>query len=204
MPPATDPAGPTGRLATWLAATTLADVPASVQEYARYLLLDGIGRALVGAQLPASRRGVDGLTALDGGGRAALIGWGRKSASPQTAALLNSSFIQPFELDDYRPTTPLHSNSIVLPAMLAAASQIGPVHGRQLLLGAILGYETGGTGDRALTNDQIREKFRALTSGTIRPDRQAATETAVLNVDSLDDISPLVALLTPVVNSPLD
>ena len=29
---ATDPAGPTGRLATWLAATTLDDVPAAVQE----------------------------------------------------------------------------------------------------------------------------------------------------------------------------
>jgi aconitate decarboxylase len=62
MLPATDPAGPTGRLATWLAATTLADVPVSVQEHAKYLPLDGIGCALVGAQLPASRRGVDGLT----------------------------------------------------------------------------------------------------------------------------------------------
>jgi aconitate decarboxylase len=137
--PATDPAGPTGRLASW----TLADVPACVQEHAKYLLLDGIGCALVGAQLPASRRGVDGLTGLDGGGRAALIGWAGKSASPQTAALLNSSFIQAFELDDYHPTAPLHSNSILLPAMLAAASQTGPVDGRQLLLGAILGYETG-------------------------------------------------------------
>jgi aconitate decarboxylase len=148
MVPATDPAGPTGRLATWLAATTLADVPVSVQEHAKYLLLDGIGCALVGAQLPASRRGVDGLTALDGGGRAALIGWGGKSASPQTAALLNSSFIQAFELDDYHPTAPLHSNSIVLPAMVAAAWQTGPVHGRKLLLGEILGYETGPGADQ--------------------------------------------------------
>ena len=112
-----------------------------MQEHAKYLLLDGIGCALVGAQLPASGRGVDGLTALDGGGRAALIGWGGQSASPQTAALLNSSFIQAFELDDYHPTAPLHSNSIVLPAMFAAASQTGPVHGRQLLLGAILAPE---------------------------------------------------------------
>jgi aconitate decarboxylase len=60
-----------------------------------------------------------------------------------------------------------------------------------------------GTGDRALTNDQIRDKYRELTSGTIPPDRQAAIETAVLNVDSLDDISSLVRLLTPVVRSPL-
>jgi len=35
--------------------------------------------------------------------------------------MLNSSFIQGFELDDYHPLAPLHSNSLVLPAMLAAA-----------------------------------------------------------------------------------
>src|SRR5579862_4886304 len=51
---ATDPDGPTGRLATWLAATTLNDVPFVVRERAKYLLLDGVGCAIVGAQLPVS------------------------------------------------------------------------------------------------------------------------------------------------------
>ena len=55
--PATDPAGPTGRLATWLAATTLSDIPEGVRERAKYLLLDGVGCALVGGQLPVSRVG---------------------------------------------------------------------------------------------------------------------------------------------------
>ena len=41
--PATDPAGPTGRLATWVAKTTLDDVPASVRDRAKHLVLDGIG-----------------------------------------------------------------------------------------------------------------------------------------------------------------
>ena len=50
--PATDPAGPTGRLATWVAKTTLDDVPASVRDRAKHLVLDGIACALVGAQLP--------------------------------------------------------------------------------------------------------------------------------------------------------
>jgi 2-methylcitrate dehydratase PrpD len=52
--PATDPAGPTGRLATWVAETTLGDVPASVRDRAKHLVLDDIGCALVGAQLPWS------------------------------------------------------------------------------------------------------------------------------------------------------
>src|SRR5246500_5581949 len=140
---ATDPAGPTGRLATWLSATTLTDVPARVRERAKYLLLDGVGGALVGAQLPVSRIGVGGVLAFAPAGRGALVGWGHPTTSPQSAAMLNSSFIQGFELDDFHPEAPLHSNSLVLPAMLAAAPNVGNVSGEGLLLGAILGYETG-------------------------------------------------------------
>jgi len=140
---ATDPAGPTGRLATWLAATTLDDVPAAVQERAKYLILDGVACALVGAQLPVSRIGVEGLTALDPSGSGVLVGWGKRTTSPQSAAMLNSSFIQGFELDDFHPGAPLHSNSLVLPAMLAATPVVGRVTGERVLLAAILGYETG-------------------------------------------------------------
>jgi aconitate decarboxylase len=141
--PATDPAGPTGRLATWVAQITLDDVPASVRDRAKHLVLDGIACALVGAQLPVSRLGVEGVTALDSGGESALIGWDGRTTSATSAAMLNSSFIQGFELDDYHPLAPLHSNSLVLPAMLAAAPNAGRVSGERLLLGAIRGYESG-------------------------------------------------------------
>src|ERR1700690_1060018 len=140
---ATDPNGPTGRLATWLANTTLDDVPAPVREHAKHLLLDGIACALVGAQLPVSRKGVQGIPALDEGGSAQLIGWDGLTTSAPSAAMLNSSFIQGFELDDYHPLAPLHNNSLVVPAMLAAAPHVGRVSGARFLLGAILGYETG-------------------------------------------------------------
>src|SRR6201998_2938775 len=140
---ATDPNGPTGRLATCLADTTLDDIPPSVREHAKHLLLDGIACALVGAQLPVSRKGVEGVTALDSAGSGPLIGWGGRSTSPPSAAMLNSSFIQGFELDDYHPLAPLHSNALVLPAMLAAAPRAGKVTGARFLLGAVLGYETG-------------------------------------------------------------
>jgi 2-methylcitrate dehydratase PrpD len=97
----------------------------------------------VGAQLPVSRIGVEGVTALDSAGESALIGWDGRATSATSAAMLNSSFIQGFELDDYHPLAPLHSNSLVLPAMLAAAPRIGRVSGERFLLGAILGYESG-------------------------------------------------------------
>jgi aconitate decarboxylase len=71
---ATDPDGPTARLATWLAGTTLEDVPPRVREHAKHLVLDGVACALVGAQLPVSRKGVEGIMALDDAGTSALIG----------------------------------------------------------------------------------------------------------------------------------
>ena len=74
---------------------------------------------------------------------ATAVGWGGRTTSAPSAAMLNSSFIQGFELDDYHPLAPLHSNALVLPAMLAAVPHVGRVSGADFLLGAILGYETG-------------------------------------------------------------
>src|SRR5947199_9552223 len=74
---ATDPGGPTGRLATWLAGLTLDAVPAKTRERAKYLILDGIACAIVGAQLPWSRLAVELATDLEGSGDATLIGWGK-------------------------------------------------------------------------------------------------------------------------------
>jgi 2-methylcitrate dehydratase PrpD len=61
-----------------------------------------------------------------------------------------------------------------------------------------------GTGDRNLTNADIRDKYAKLTRRVVSADRQAAIETAVLGIDALDDIAELTALLTPAVRSPLD
>ena len=149
-----DPAGPTGQLATWLARTTLADIPAEVRSRARYLLLDGVGCLLVGAQLPWSRTGVEAVTALDGEGTSMIAGWDKTTSAP-SAAMLNSSFIQGFELDDYFPPAPLHANSIVLPALMAAAGQKPGTTGAQFLLGAILGYEVGPRVGLALHGGQM-------------------------------------------------
>ena len=61
-----------------------------------------------------------------------------------------------------------------------------------------------GTGDRVFTNADIVHKYRSLTHSVISPDRQTAIENTVLNLDALDDISKLMALLTPTVQSALD
>jgi aconitate decarboxylase len=61
-----------------------------------------------------------------------------------------------------------------------------------------------GTGDHNLTNEEIRDKYVKLTTGVVSADRQAAIEKTVLNIDALDDVAQLMALLIPVVHSPLE
>jgi 2-methylcitrate dehydratase PrpD len=140
---ATDPAGPTGRLATWVADLTLDDVPQHVAERAKYLLLDGLGCALVGAQLPWSRVATDAVLGLESPGDTVVIGTGQMTSAP-AAAVLNGTFIQGFELDDFHPLAPLHSCSLLIPALLSTASVRAAVTtGAELLLGAIVGFEVG-------------------------------------------------------------
>ena len=76
---ATDPNGPTGRLATWLADTTLDDVPASVREHAKHLLLDGVACAAA-----AAARGTRAQAAV-------LVGIG---AADRKSTRLNSSHLK--------------------------------------------------------------------------------------------------------------
>jgi 2-methylcitrate dehydratase PrpD len=139
----TDPAGPTGRLASWVADLTPDDVPHHVVERAKYLLLDGLGCALVGAQLPWSRVATDAVLGLESPGDTVVIGTGHRTSAP-AAAVLNGTYIQGFELDDFHPLAPLHSCSLLIPALLSTASvRNGVTTGAEFLLGAIAGFEVG-------------------------------------------------------------
>lgn len=138
----TDPAGPTGALANWVAGLSLDDIPAAVRDRAKHLLLDGIGCALIGAGLPWSRVATDAVLGMEPSGDSVIIGTGRTS-SAIGAAIVNSTFIQGFELDDFHPLAPLHSCSLVIPALLSTAQTQHQVGGRDFLLAAITGFEVG-------------------------------------------------------------
>lgn len=161
---ATDPNGPTGRLATWLANLRYSEIPECVVERAKYVTLDGLACALVGAQLPWSQVAVDIVTDLEGEGPGTIIGWGKKT-TVAAAALLNGTFIQGFELDDYHPAAPLHSASLVIPALFSAVEKRGAVSGEKFLLGAVAGYETGPRVGMALHGRQMLS--RGWHSGSV-------------------------------------
>lgn len=147
--PSTDPTGPTGQLCDWLAGFDLGDAPASAREHAKALTLDGIACAIAGAQLPWSRTAANIVQKFEGRGDRTIVGWGAKTSAPG-AALLNGTFIQGFELDDFHPLAPLHSASLVLPALWAASEGDAKVSGKQFLEAAMVGYEVGPRVGKAL------------------------------------------------------
>ncbi len=167
----TDPAGPTGQLVTWVHGLTLDDVPAHVVDRAKHLLLDGLGCALIGAQLPWSRVATDAVLALEPAGSAAVIGTGRTTA-PAAAAVLNGTFIQGFELDDFHPVAPLHSCSLLLPALLSTAALTPRSRGDALLLAAIVGFEVGPRIGYTLHGSQMLD--RGWHSGSVFGTHSAA------------------------------
>jgi aconitate decarboxylase len=134
--------GPTQLLSQFLARTRLHDIPDDVIERTKHLILDGIACGLVAARLDGSRRAVATLRALDGEGAAVVWGWNR-TVPPMTAALLNGTFIQGFELDDYHPFGPLHSEACVIPAVMSTAEHVGDVDGTSFLESVALGFEIG-------------------------------------------------------------
>ncbi len=78
------------------------------------------------------------------------------------SALLNSTFIQACELDDFHSVAPLHSASIILPTLLAAAEceasrPIGArtVDGASFLLACLVGFEVGPRAGMALNGSEV-------------------------------------------------
>jgi 2-methylcitrate dehydratase PrpD len=111
---------------------------------AKAIILDGFGCGLFGVRLKWSEILLGVVERLEPhGGTASLWGCG-KSASAVSAALVNGTMIQGFELDDANPAS-IHSCAAVLPAVFAAAELVGPdkVDGEALLTATIAGFEVG-------------------------------------------------------------
>ncbi|WP_429427912.1 MmgE/PrpD family protein [Nocardia sp. GAS34] len=146
--------GVTVPLAQWVAQLTLDAIPEPIRLRAKHLLLDGVAAGLVGAQLPWSRVATKAVLALEGSGDAVVIGTGATTSGP-ASVLINSTFIQGFEIDDFHPLAPLHSNSLIVPTLLATAQHIGGASGIQALTAAVAGFEVGPRVGLALHGSQM-------------------------------------------------
>jgi 2-methylcitrate dehydratase PrpD len=117
-------------------------IPAEVRERAKLLMLDSLGCALYGADLPWSRILIDTLRGLDTSTGSAVWGTRHRLSAPH-AALVNGTLVQGFELDDVHRIGVLHVGAVTLPALIAVAEQRPGMTGREFLTAAIAGYEIG-------------------------------------------------------------
>jgi 2-methylcitrate dehydratase PrpD len=136
------PNDPTRRLAQYLADLCPGNVPEVVSRRAEELFLDWMASTLAGWRSPpvplfdrfARQMGPDS-------GRSQILG-ARRMTSPYFAALVNAASSHTLEQDDLHNGSVLHPGTVVFPAVLAAAQDIG-VSGEAMLIAAIAGYEAG-------------------------------------------------------------
>ena len=128
-------------IADFVAGLHYEDVPGNVIDRIKLLILDSLGCAIFGAQLPWSQILMDTLAEVDTSTGCTVWGTGRRLSAPH-AALVNGTLVQSFELDDVHRVGVLHVGAVTLPAILAIA-EMRPLTGRDLLTAAVAGYEIG-------------------------------------------------------------
>jgi aconitate decarboxylase len=132
----------TESIAQFVAGLAYERIPAAVIARIKLLILDSLGCALYGAQLPWSRILMATLGGLDHTGTCAVWGTDRRLSAPH-AALANGTLVQSFELDDVHRAGVLHVGAVTLPALIAAAELRSGMSGRDVLRAAVAGYEIG-------------------------------------------------------------
>lgn len=133
----------TTRLAAFISGFRWGQLPGETAAKVENLVVDGVAAGLFGSQLAWSRTAIAGIGALGATGPATVWGHGT-SAAPDHAAMLNGSFVQGYELDDYHEFGPIHSLSIVLPTVVALIEARGLTLTGDELLGAVaVGIEVG-------------------------------------------------------------
>ena len=133
---------PSQTLSTFLAAIRYEDLPQAVVARTEDLFLDWLASALAGkGARPVSA--IDAFAAAmgpkDGSAENLLT---RKRTSPLFAALVNGAASHFVEQDDLHNSSVLHPGTVVFPAVLAAAQDVG-ASGKELIAASVAGYECG-------------------------------------------------------------
>ncbi len=156
-------------LAEFVATTTWDNVPASVQQQTKLVLLDTLGVILAGAERPEVRSLRE---QLGSGSGATVYARGFPSHDPRTAALLNGIAGRSIELCEGLRLVSGQAAMQVLPAVLAVGEQAQST-GRDMLTALLLGYDVaarlaGGFTPRPLAHQNGQVSLLAATAAGAR------------------------------------
>lgn len=156
----------THALAEFLAGLRYEDLPASVVAYTEELFLDWLGSALASQDrhpIPLFQRYARHMGPASGKSRVLVDG---SSTSAYFAALVNAASSHLVEQDDLHNSSVLHPATVVFPAALAAAQELGK-SGRELILASVAGYEAGIRIGEFLGRSHYRIFHTTATVGTL-------------------------------------
>jgi 2-methylcitrate dehydratase PrpD len=140
MPSAVSMDGLTERLASFVTAARLRDLPEAVRAAGVRTLVNWMGVAVGAARHDAVYAACAAVAPFAGPGQATLLGR-RERLDAINAAFINGIAGHVCDFDDTHPATLIHPSATVLPAALAAA-EYRACSGELLLTGVILGVET--------------------------------------------------------------
>ncbi|RRV18052.1 MmgE/PrpD family protein [Pseudomonas saudiphocaensis] len=156
----------TQALTEFLAGLEYEQIPDAVLARTEDLFLDWLASALASAgshPIPLFERYAQQMGPAEGPARIFVNG---KSSSAYFAALVNGASSHLVEQDDLHNSSVLHPATVVFPAALAAAQDLGK-SGRDLLVASVAGYEAGIRIGEFLGRSHYRVFHTTATVGTL-------------------------------------
>src|SRR5436190_1159559 len=150
----------TRRIADFVSQLSYEQIPKSVRERGKLLILDSLGCAIFGAKLEWCRILQKTFGELDASRTTSIWGTAQQLSSPH-AALVNGTQVQGFELDDVHRQGVLHVGAVTLPALIAVAESHATLSGREFLTAAVAGYEIGPRVGRCMGQEHIGQGWHS-------------------------------------------
>jgi 2-methylcitrate dehydratase PrpD len=155
--------GATATIADFIVNTQTADFPAGADENAVKVIADTFAVILAGVSSEVAEPLQRYLESARESGASPILGTGR-TASPETAALINGTYGHSLDYDDVLSMMPAHPSAVILSALLASMNG-APVSGKAFIEAYIIGVEVGGKVGLGMTNDHYQRGYHA--TGTL-------------------------------------
>src|ERR1051325_6407591 len=146
-------------LAAYIHGLDYSEIPPEVAARAKALLLDQLGCELIGSTGEWNQAVYRFVHENKQGGPATIVSYG-DHVPPDDAALVNGTFGQGCELDDYYDQGGGHPGAATVPVAMALA-QRRCITGKQVIAALAAGYEIGWRLGRALLPEMMRRGYPA-------------------------------------------
>jgi 2-methylcitrate dehydratase PrpD len=156
-------AGATEAIASFVASTSLGDLPAGAIEKSKKAIADTFAVILAGAGSEVAEPLHQYVKASGESGASPILGTGT-TAGAEMAALVNGTFGHALDFDDVLSMMPAHPSAVIVAAVLASLDG-RRVSGKALIEAYALGVEVGGKLGVGITNEHYQRGFHA--TGTL-------------------------------------